>query len=197
MPDRTEIIHEHVRDRFARIASDPGTEQRFRIGRASAVELGYDAAGLSSIPLDALEAFAGVGDPLSLAPVRNSMTVLDLGCGSGVDTIRAADRVGPAGRVIGIDMTPEMVDRARNACRQRGLTQVEIRCGTAETLDLPDEAVDVAISNGVINLCPDKPRVLAILHRVLKPGGRLQIADMSLRDGINPELLERIGEWSD
>ena len=195
-PD-TAAIHEHVRRRFALLATDPASEQRFEIGRSSALKLGYDAAVLDSLPEAAVASFAGVGNPLSVAPTSEGMTILDLGCGSGVDAMIAARAVGPRGRVIAIDMTDEMVAKARWACDECRLTNVVINKGLAHSVDLDGQSVDVVISNGVINLCPDKGQVLSELCRVLKPGGRLQVADMSLVEGVNPQLLERVGEWSD
>ncbi len=192
-----ETIYDQVRQRFSSVATDPASERRFEIGWTSALKLGYDAATLTNLPVGAVESFAGVGNPLALDPLANGMTVLDLGCGAGMDTIISARMVGPSGRVIGIDMTDEMVNQAQQACAESGLANVEIKTGMAHALDVDDESVDVVVSNGVINLCPNKEKVLAELHRVLKPGGRLQVADMSLVDGVNPELLERVGEWSD
>lgn len=190
-------IHEQVRQRFARVATDPISEPRFELGRASAVKLGYEGPVLDKLPSAAVDSFAGVGNPLSLAPLVEGMTVLDLGCGSGVDTMIASRAVGSSGRVIGIDMTDEMLEKARQACTDAGCTNFEIRKGMAHELDLEDGSIDVIFSNGVINLCPDKEKVLAEIYRVLRPGGRLQVADMSLMEGVNPELLERVGEWSD
>ena len=190
-------IRAQIRRRFASVATDPVAERRFEIGRASALKLGYDAAVLDMLPPAAIESFAGVGNPLALAPLGAGMTVLDLGCGSGVDAMIAAQLVGSSGRVIGLDMTREMVSKARRACVERRLTNVEVREGMSDQLDLPDDSVDVVISNGVINLCLDKERVLREVYRVLRPGGRFQVADMSLVDGVNPELLERVGQWSD
>ena len=192
-----ETIRAQVRQRFATLANDPTSEQRFEIGRSSALKLGYESAVLDTLPIEAVERFAGVGNPLSLGQPLEGMTVLDLGSGAGMDTMIAAQAVGPTGKVIGIDMTDEMIERARQAADVCGLANVEIKKGMAHCLDVGDESVDVVISNGVINLCPDKEQVLAELHRVLKPGGRLQVADMSLVDGVNPELLERVGDWSD
>jgi arsenite methyltransferase len=191
------VIHDQVQRRFARVALDPTSETRFELGRASALKLGYDAAILDALSPAVVESFAGMGNPLALEPLAGGMTVLDLGCGAGVDTMIAARMVGPCGRVIGIDMTDEMVEKARQACVVAGCTNVEIKKGMAHRLDLDDETVDVVVTNGVINLCPDKENVLAEIHRILKPGGRLQAADMALVEGVNPELLERVGEWSD
>ncbi len=192
-----ETIYDRVRQRFSSVATDPASEKHFEIGRASALKLGYDAAILDGLPVSAVESFAGVGNPLALEPLAGGMTVLDLGCGAGMDTMIAAQAVGPDGKVIGIDMADEMVNQARRACAEGGLADIEIEKGMAHALDVDDESVDIVISNGVINLCPNKEKVLAELYRVLKPGGRLQVADMSLMDGVNPELLERVGEWSD
>lgn len=197
MPIAADAIRAQVEERFARLANDPASEKRFEIGRASAVKLGYESAALASLPLSAVECFAGVGYPLSLAPLQEGMTVLDLGCGSGVDTLLAAQRVGPRGRVIGIDLAEPMVRRARAACAQAGLGNVEIQRCPAHQLDLDDESVDVVLSNGVINLCPDKEQVLREVHRVLRSGGRLQVADISLVENVDPELLARVGQWSD
>ncbi len=197
MEPNLNTIQEQVRRRFALVALDPRAEKRFEIGRTSALKLGYDASMLDLLPTIAVESFAGVGNPLSLARPTEGMTVLDLGCGSGMDALMAARLVGPEGRVIGIDMTEEMVGKAHRALTECGLKNVEIRTGIAHRLDLERESVDLIISNGVINLCPNKEQVLAELFRILRPGGRMQLADMSLVDGVNPELLERVGEWSD
>jgi ubiquinone/menaquinone biosynthesis C-methylase UbiE len=122
--------------------------------------------------------------------------VLDLGCGAGLDSILAARRVGPAGRVVGIDFTPQMVEKARRNAAAAGTT-AEFLVGDAEVLPLPDGCMDVVVSNGVLNLCPDKPRVLAEAFRVLRPGGRIQMADVLLEDGVTAEQVARLGTWSD
>ncbi len=192
-----ESILLQVRQRFAALATDPASEKRFEIGRLSALKLGYESSVLDALPQTAVERFAGVGNPLSLAPLDKGMAVLDLGCGSGVDTMIAARAVGADGKVIGIDMTEAMVEMARQACEESRLANVEIKQGVAHGLDVDDESIDVVISNGVINLCPDKEQVLGELYRMLRGSGRLQVADMSLVEGVNPELLERVGEWSD
>ncbi len=123
--------------------------------------------------------------------------MLDLGCGAGMDSLLAARRVGPTGRVIGVDMTGPMIEKARANAAAVGVGNAEFRRGQADRLPVGDGSVDVVISNGVFNLCPDKPRVLAEVFRVLRPGGRLQMADILLDDAVTPEQVERIGEWSD
>ena len=124
-------------------------------------------------------------------------TVLDLGCGAGFDSLLAAQRVGPKGKVIGVDMTPEMIAKARCAAESLGVMNIEFLLGEIEALPLADSSVDLAISNGVFNLCPDKPRVLREVFRMLKPGGRLQMADILLEPHVTPEEVASKGSWSD
>lgn len=190
-------INDQVKKRFAEVATRPEAEKRFKLGRTSAVDLGYDPSALDSLPPEAVASFAGVGNPIGLSPITEGMSVLDLGCGSGVDTMILAQQVGPQGNVVGIDMTDEMVIKARRAAKELGFDHVKIKKGTADQLDVESESIDVVTTNGLVNLCPDKEQVVREIYRVLKPDGRLQAADMSLVDGVNPDLLERIGEWSD
>jgi arsenite methyltransferase len=143
------------------------------------------------------ESFCGVGNLLGLGKVRPGHTVLDLGSGPGVDSLLAARRVGPTGKVVGVDLCPEMVEKARRNADLLGLHNVEFIQAQIEKLPLPDGSVDVVISNGVFNLCPDKPGVLAEAFRVLRPGGRLQMADILLHDDVLPEEVVHKGEWSD
>ena len=149
------------------------------------------------MPASVTESFCGVGNPFSLGQPQPGQTVLDLGCGAGFDTLLAARRVGPSGRAIGVDMTPEMIAKARRNVYRLGLSNVELVLGAAERLPLPDASVDLVISNGVFNLCPDKPRALAEVFRVLKPGGRLQMADILLETHVTPEEVASKGSWSD
>ena len=150
-----------------------------------------------ALPLQATESVAGVGNPLGLGVLRLGEVVLDLGCGAGMDSLLAARRVGPTGRVIGVDMTGPMVEKARANASAVGIGNVEFHRGEAARLPVGDESVDVVISNGVFNLCPDKPRVLAEVFRVLRAGGRLLIADILLDDRVTPEEVERREAWSD
>ncbi len=185
-----------VRERFARIATNPGRERR-RIGPAVAKELGYDPGEIDRLPESVTESFAGVGNPLSLVEVRPGDVVLDLGSGAGLDSILAARKVGPSGRVHGIDFTPEMIERAQRNVAAVGLANVVFFESAIEAIPIPNDNADVALCNGLFNLCPDKPKALAEVYRVLKPGGRFAIADMLLEDSVPPEMVARKGAWSD
>ncbi len=186
-----------VIERFTRVATAPGQERKFPVGPGSAKKLGYDPAEIDALPPQVTESFAGVGNPLALGELRPGEVVLDLGCGAGMDSILAARRVGPTGRVIGVDMTGPMVEKATANALAAGVGNAEFRHGEADHLPLGDSSVDVVISNGVFNLCPDKPAVLAEAFRVLRSGGRLQMADILLKDGVTPEQVATRGEWSD
>jgi SAM-dependent methyltransferase len=191
------LIRSRIRERFATVASSPHGKQPFAIGPGSAKALGYDAAEIDGLPGVLTESFAGVGNPLGLGELRPGDTVLDLGCGAGMDSILAARRVGQSGRVIGVDMTEEMVRKARMNALAAGVTNAEFHQGEADALPVRDGVVDVVISNGVFNLCLDKPKVLDEVFRVLNPGGRIQMADILLDDGVTPEEVARKGAWSD
>jgi ubiquinone/menaquinone biosynthesis C-methylase UbiE len=186
-----------VIDRFRRVAAAPDLERKFPIGPASAKRLGYDAAEVDALPASVTESFCGVGNPISLGEPQPGQTVLDLGCGAGFDTLLAAQRVGTSGEIIGVDMTPEMIAKARCAAESLGVMNIEFLLGEIEALPLADSSVDLAISNGVFNLCPDKPRVLSEIFRVLKTGGRLQMADILLEPHVTPEAVASKCSWSD
>jgi SAM-dependent methyltransferase len=150
----------------------------------------YSPEELAFLPRETVELALGVGNPLRYAGLREGETVLDLGCGAGIDTLLAARAVGPGGTAIGVDMTPQMAERARRNAKAAGLANVEIQEGTIEALPLPADSVDVAISNGVLNLSTRKSRVLAETMRVLKPGGRVAIADLVLDEALPEEVLK-------
>jgi SAM-dependent methyltransferase len=190
-------IRAKVEERFVKVALDPQSPQRHPIGPVSAKRLGYDAAEIDALPPVVTESFAGVGNPLALGVIRAGDTVLDIGCGAGVDSILAARRVGPTGRVIGLDMTVAMVEKARANAGAAGAPNAEFGHGEADRLPMDDGTVDVAITNGVFNLCLDKPSVLSEVFRVLRPGGRLQMADILLREDVTHEQVGRKGAWSD
>lgn len=197
MPEDVNEIKEKIRLRFVKVATDPTAPQRHPHGPASAKKLGYDPAEIDALPTVVTESFAGVGNPLGLHPIRPGETVVDIGCGAGVDSILAARKVGPAGRVIGVDMTAEMVKKATDNAVAAAVPNVEFHQGEADQLPVENGTVDVVISNGVFNLCIDKPKVLAEVFRVLRPGGRLQMADILLGEAVTDEQVEKKGAWSD
>jgi ubiquinone/menaquinone biosynthesis C-methylase UbiE len=169
-----------ILDAYGRVRSD-----------GAAVATAFYAPGeLEALPAEAVELSLGVGHPVRHAALCPGETVLDLGCGAGIDTLLAARAVGPRGRVIGLDMTPEMVDRSRRNVASSGLANVEIRQGLIEAIPLPDASVDVVVSNGVLNLSTRKSRVLAESFRVLRPGGRISITDLVLEDALPEDVLK-------
>ena len=157
---------------------------------AAAAALLYSADELAPLPRGAIELALGVGNPVRLAALKPGEVVLDLGCGAGIDTILAALAVGPGGRVVGVDMTPEMVERARQHASLAGAKNVEIREGVMEDLPLPDASVDVVVSNGVLGLSPRQSRALAEVTRVLRPGGRVAIADLVVTERLPDDVLK-------
>jgi arsenite methyltransferase len=200
MPTQTQQpdnLRASVIDRFRKVATAPEQERRFPIGPMSAKRLGYDPAEIASLPSSVTESFCGVRKPFLLGQPLPDHRVLDLGCGAGFDTPLAAQMVGPNGKVIGVDVTPQMIVKPRNNAESLGLMNVEFVLGEIEDVPMPDASVDLVISNGVFNLCPDKPRVLSEVFQVLKPGGRLQMADIFLEPQVTPEEVASKGSWSD
>jgi SAM-dependent methyltransferase len=189
-------LREQVRDKYREVALDPEREYHFHTGRALAARLGYDANLVDALPDRAVESFAGVGNPFSLRPLEAGACVVDVGSGAGFDSFIAAAQVGTAGRVVGVDMTAEMLQKSRETASVLGYTHVEFREGLAEALPVDDAWADVVISNGVINLCADKRAVFAEVHRVLRPGGRLQFADIANGRPVPPEALRDIDLWT-
>ena len=194
--DITRLRHE-VQAMYSHVAFAPEDSFHFHRGPEYAVEwLGYDAAELEALPANVTRAFAGVGNPHAIRPVPAGARVLDVGCGAGTDLLVAARRVGTSGRAIGIDMTAEMRERARNGARACGLEHVEVREGDATELPLDDASVDVVISNGVLNLVPEKERAFAEIARVLRAGGRLQIADIVTGVELSHAIRRDIDLWT-
>lgn len=188
---RSAIIEE-----YQAVAKDPHQGFHFHTGRTLIQLVGYEPEWLEGIPESSIEAFAGTGNPFSLGAILIGENVVDVGSGAGIDSLIAAKMVGPGGRVIGVDMTPEMRERARTAAEEANLTNVEFRDGYAETLPVPDQWADLVISNGVLNLVPDKRAALSEMHRVLKPGGRLQIGDILVDRPVPEEAKENIDLWT-
>jgi arsenite methyltransferase len=189
-------IRASIKERYAGLARSPDSEKAFPVGPESAKALGYSADEIDSLPPSVTESFAGVGNPFLLGEPHAGQTVLDLGCGAGMDAVLAARKVGPSGKVIGVDITEEMLHKAQENADAIGLTNVEFQQGDVESLPLADKTVDVVISNGVFNLCLNKPRVVAEVLRVLRAGGRLLMADMLLEDHVTPEKVQLMGSWS-
>jgi arsenite methyltransferase len=185
-----------VQDKYTEVAEAPEHGFHFHTGRPLARMLRYPDEWVNATPPAVVERFAGVGNPFRLGPLPEGAVVLDVGAGAGFDAQQAARQVGPRGRVIGVDLTPAMVAKARAGAAAAGLANVEFHEGRAEALPLPDASVDVVISNGVINLCPDKGAVYRELFRVLRPGGRLQVADVMVQMPVPDDAKADIDLWT-
>lgn len=191
-----EALREQVRDKYRDVALDPTRALDFYIGRVLAARLGYAPRVVDALPDRAVESFAGIANPFSLRRLTSGEHVVDVGCGAGFDSFVAAGQIGADGRVVGIDMTAEMITKARDTARTLGLTNVEFQEGLAEQLPIDDGWADVVISNGAINLCTDKQAVFAEIHRVLRTGGCLQFADVANGRPVSAEALRDIDLWA-
>jgi SAM-dependent methyltransferase len=196
IPVDVEVLREEIRKTYTEVSSAQDKEQIFPTGRAWARDLGYPEQELSRIPDASVESFAGVANPWTLGRVESGEVVLDLGCGAGTDLLIAAQMTGPAGRVVGVDMTPAMLAQARASATAMGLNNVELHQALIESLPVEDASIDVVISNGVIDLVPDKEAVFDEIDRVLRPGGRLQIADVEIRHEVSEDARKRIDLWT-
>jgi arsenite methyltransferase len=189
-------LREAIREEYAAVASNPEKGFHFHTGRPLAHMLEYADEWLEGIPESSIESFAGTGNPFSLGEIRPGERVVDVGCGAGIDSLIAAKKVGPDGRVIGVDMSPSMLKKARFAAHEAELNNVEFRVGYAESLPIDECWADVVISNGVLNLMPDKDTALQEMSRVLKPGGRLQIGDILVQKTVPESAKRKIDLWT-
>jgi arsenite methyltransferase len=191
-----EVLKSEIKKTYARVSQRPEEDFVFPTGRAWALDLGYPPDLMARLPEAAAESFAGVANPFALGSLQRSEIVLDLGSGAGTDSLVAAQMVGPQGRVTGVDMTPEMLAKARAAAAEMEAMNVEFVEGEAEALPFDAESFDVVISNGVIDLAPDKDAVFSEIHRVLRPGGRIQIADVTIQNPVSEEGRRNIDLWT-
>jgi SAM-dependent methyltransferase len=195
-PVDVEVLREEIRKTYTDVSTVPDQEYIFPTGRGWAQELGYPEPELARVPEASVESFAGVANHWTLGRVEPGSVVLDLGCGAGTDLLIAAQMTGSAGRAIGVDMTATMLERARASAGEMGLANVELHEALIESLPLEDASVDVVISNGVIDLVPDKDAVFDEIDRVLRPGGRLQLADVVIHNEVSEDARKRIDLWT-
>ena len=195
-PVDVDVLREEIRKTYTDVSTDADQDFIFPTGRPWAEELAYPQPELSRVPEATVESFAGVANHWLLGRVEPGSVVLDLGCGAGTDLLIAAQMTGPDGRAIGVDMTPSMLERARASAQQMGLTNVELHESLIESLPLEDGSVDIVISNGVIDLVPDKDAVFDEIDRVLRPGGRLQVADVVIHTEVSEDARARIDLWT-
>jgi len=194
-PDRN-VLREEIRNEYREVAQHPDRGFHFHTGRTLARIVEYEDEWLEAIPESVISCFAGTGNPFSIGKLEPGARVVDLGCGAGIDSFIAARHVGPSGAVVGIDMTQEMLDKAEAARVATGVEQLEFRQGYLEQVPVEDGWADVVISNGVVNLCPDKEVAFREIHRVLKPGGRIQIADILVSRPVSDSAKQRIDLWT-
>jgi arsenite methyltransferase len=195
-PVDVDVLHEEIRKTYTDVSADQTQQFIFPTGRVWARELGYPEPELSRVPDATVESFAGVGNHWQLGRIQPGAIVLDLGCGAGTDLLIAAQMAGPDGRAIGVDMTRSMLDRADASARELALTNVELHESLIEALPIPESSVDVVISNGVIDLVPDKEAVFDEIDRVLRPGGKLQLADVVIHHEVSEDARKRIDLWT-
>jgi arsenite methyltransferase len=191
-----EVLKCEIKKTYARVSQEPEEDFIFPTGRAWILDLGYPPDLVDRLPEAAAESFAGVANPFALGKLQRGEHVLDVGSGAGSDSLVAAQMVGAEGSVTGLDMTPEMLRKARAAAAEMGATNVTFVEGEAESLPFEDENFDVVISNGVIDLTPDKDAVFSEIHRVLRPGGRIQIADVTIQNPVSEEGRKKIDLWT-
>lgn len=191
-----DTLREAIKKEYAEVAINPDKGYHFHTGREAATRIGYDPSLYAGLPEENIASFAGTGNPFSLGDIHPGDVVVDVGSGAGFDSLIAARKVGPEGRVVGIDMTDEMIEKAQSGANTMGVANTEFRRGLADSLPIEDNFADVLISNGVLNLTTDKSKTLKEWARVLKPGGRLFIGDIVLEKKIPQEALDDISLWT-
>ena len=196
IPVDVDVLREEIQKTYTEVSTDAAQEFIFPTGRSWAQELGYPEPELSRVPDATAESFAGVANHWTLGHIEPGSVVLDLGCGAGTDLLIATQMTGPSGRAIGVDMTASMLERARASAREMGIDYLELHESLIEALPLEDASVDVVISNGVIDLVPDKDAVFDEVDRVLRPGGRLQLADVVIHHEVSEDARARIDLWT-
>ena len=196
LPVDADALREEVKSKYREVAVEPDKEYHFHTGRPLAARLGYDTQVVDALPDVAVESFAGVGNPFSLRPFVAGERVVDIGSGAGFDCFVAAAKVGPEGRVVGIDMTVEMLAKSRASAGALGLDHVEFREGLLENMPVEDGWADAVISNGVVNLCADKRRVMGEVMRILRPGGHFQFADIANGKPVPDSAIANIDLWT-
>lgn len=189
-------LRDEIQKEYREVAAHPDKGFHFHTGRTLAKIVQYREEWLAAVPEEVLASFAGTGNPFSMGEMKPGEKVVDLGCGAGIDSFIAASQVGPTGAVFGIDMTEAMLDKGRKAAFKANMSQLEFRRGYLEEIPLPDGWADVVISNGVVNLCPDKEAAFREIYRVLKPGGRIQIGDILVSKPVPAAAKQKIDLWT-
>lgn len=189
-------IQEAVREKYAEVSMSAAGKFNYPTGRDGATRQGYDPAVVRSMPDDLIDSFCGVGNPFSLGAIKSGETILDVGCGAGFDLIVASTLVGRDGKVCGIDLTPEMVEKAKSNLNRHGVRNYDIQVAGAESISYPDDTFDVVTSNGVLNLSLLKEKCFREIYRVLRPNGRLQFADIVLKEDCGGAMCSTLEAWS-
>lgn len=190
-----DIIEGGIRQKYAEVAKNPEGQFQYPTGRKGLEALQYDQNLIDRLPEAVASSYCGVGNPFSLGKINAGERILDVGCGAGVDAILAAMMAGPDGSAVGVDMVPEMLARAASNRKMTGVQNVSFQNAAGNNLPFPDDSFDVVISNGVINLIPDKEGALTEIHRVLKPGGRLMVADQVAVGSVQTDIQARLANW--